>query len=304
MSESRRGLWFGFLAYLAWGLFPLYWPLLKPTGAGEILALRIVWSLVLVGGLVAATGRWAAIRRIAADRRRLSLITVGAVVLSLNWGTYIWGVNSGHVVETSLGYFINPLITVFMGVLLLGETMRPVQWVAIGVAGLAVAELTVDYGRPPWIALVLAFSFGTYGLMKKKASVGAVEGLGLETAILAPVALVFLTVLQVHGTATFGHQGLLNLVLLVGTGVVTTLPLLLFGGAATRIPLTTLGLLQYIAPLMQFALGLLVFHESMTPARWAGFGLVWLALIVITAESVITARRPVERMPQPDPAPC
>ncbi len=302
MSEQRRGLWFGFAAYLTWGIFPLYWPLLKPASALEILGHRIVWSLLFVVILVVALSRAAQLRSVLADRRRLRFIGVGAVVIAVNWGMYIWGVNNDHVVETSLGYFINPLVTVFLGVLVLGERLRRVQWFAIAVATLAVLELTADYGRPPWIALVLAFSFGTYGLMKKQAGVGTSEGLAIETAILAPVALAYLAVEQVRGAAAFGHEGWANAALLVGTGVVTAIPLLLFGAAATRVPMTTLGMLQYIAPIMQFVIGLVVFDEAMTAARWVGFSLVWAALTILTVESWVARRRqapatPVETEP-------
>ncbi len=307
MSEQRRGFWFGFAAYVVWGGFPLYWPLLKPAGALEILAHRIVWSLLFVGLLIVALHRIGQLRAVLRDPHRLRFIGVGAVFIAVNWGCYIYGVNSDRVVETSLGYFINPLVLVLMGVLLLGEHLRPVQWLAIGIAGVAVVELTWDYGRLPWIALVLAFSFGTYGLMKKKAAVGTTEGLVIETAILAPVALAYLLLLDRGGNGTFGHAGWGPALLLVGTGAVTAVPLLLFGAAATRIPMTTLGMLQYLAPIMQFGLGLAVFHEAMTTARWVGFGLVWLALGMLTVESVVARRRggslpmPVS---EPEPAPA
>ncbi len=302
MSEERRGFWFGLAAYLAWGVFPLYWPLLKPAGAVEILAHRIVWSLLFVAVLVLALSRAYHLRAVLADRRRLGLVAVGAVVVAVNWGMYIWGVNHDHVVETSLGYFINPLVTVLLGVLVLGERLRRIQWVAIALATVAVLGLTVDYGRPPWIALVLAFSFGTYGLMKKKAGVGAFEGLCIETAILAPLALIYLSVEQAQGAAAFGHEGLAHAALLAGTGVVTAVPLLLFGAAATRVPLTTLGLLQYVAPIMQFVIGLIVFGEKMTTARWVGFGLVWAALTILTVESMFRHGRPLPSQAQPEPA--
>lgn len=302
LVDQRRGFWYGFAAYVVWGLFPLYWPLLKPAGAVEILALRVVWSLVAVGALLAALHRWPQLRAIVRDRRRLALVSVGAVTIAVNWGTFIYAVNSGHVIETALGYFINPLVLVAMGVLLLGERLRTLQWVALGIAAIAVVGLTLDYGRPPWIALTLAFSFATYGLMKKRAAVGATEGLALETAILAPLALAWLAWLQVDGQAAFGHEGWQNTLLLAGTGIVTTIPLLLFGGAATRVPMTTLGMLQYIAPVMQFVLGLWLFSEDMTAARWIGFGLVWLSLVLLTAESVLARRRRADVVDLVEPA--
>jgi chloramphenicol-sensitive protein RarD len=302
VSDTRRGFWFGFGAYFLWGIFPLYFPLLEPTGATEVLAQRIVWSLVFVGVLLAVTRGWARVRAVIADRRRLRLVAIGSVLIAVNWGVFIWAVLNGHVIETSLGYFINPLILIFLGVVVMGERLRRTQWVAIALATAAVVQLTVDYGRPPWVALTLAFSFGTYGLMKKKAGVGAVEGLGLETVILAPVALAYLGWAQLDGVAAFGHEGGLNMVLLAGTGAITAVPLLLFGGAATRVPMTTLGLLQYIAPTMHFVLGLMVFGETMTSARWVGFGLVWLALAILTVETITSRRRAVPRRVEVQPA--
>lgn len=291
MSEQRRGFLLGVAAYGIWGAFPLYWPLLEPAGAVEILAHRILWSMLTMGVLVVVLGRGRHLRAILADRRTRTLLTVGAIVIAVNWATYIWGVNNGHVVETSLGYFINPLVTVLMGVLILGETMRRLQWMALGVAALAVVVLTVDYGRPPWIALVLACSFGTYGLAKKQADTGAVEGLAFETAVLAPVAAAYVGWLVVVGESGFGSHGLGHAALLMTTGAVTALPLICFGAAATRLPMVTLGLLQYLAPVLQFVVGLLVFHEEMPVGRWVGFGLVWLALVVFTVESVNHRRR-------------
>jgi chloramphenicol-sensitive protein RarD len=285
VDERRRGFLFGAAAFLIWGLFPLYWPLLKPAGAAEILANRVVWSGLFVVALIVALGRAARLRAVLVDKRARRILAAAAMLIACNWGTYIWGVNNGHVVETSLGYFINPLFTVLLGVSVLGERLRRWQWIALGVAFVAVVELTIEYGRPPWIALILTFSFGTYGLAKKKANVGALEGLAVETAVLAPLAVVFMTVLAAGGDSHFSGYGIGHALLLIGTGVVTAVPLVLFGGAATRVPLTTLGLLQYIAPIAQFALGLLVFHEYMSTARWVGFILVWVALTILTAES-------------------
>jgi chloramphenicol-sensitive protein RarD len=278
-------------AYGLWGLFPLYWPLLEPAGATEILAHRVVWSVAVVLGLLWLRGRTGKLRVILADRRTRWILTFAAVVVALNWGTYIWAVNHGHVVETSLGYFITPLVSVGLGVLVLHERLRAVQWVAVGIGLVAVIVLSVDYARPPWVALVLAFSFGSYGLAKKKADVGAVESLSVETLILAPLAIAYLLVLQTGGEAAFGSAGWVHALLVIGTGVVTAVPLLFFGASATRVTMTTLGMLQYLAPLMQFALGLLVFHEQMSPARWVGFGLVWLALVLLTGESLVNRQR-------------
>lgn len=281
----------GAAAYTMWGLFPLYWPLLEPAGAVEILAHRVAWSLVTMLALVLVVRRGARLRGLLADRRRRSILTLAAVVIAVNWGTYIWGVNNGHVVETSLGYFINPLVTVLMGVLILEERLRRLQWVALGIAALAVVGLTVEYGRPPWVALVLAFSFGSYGLAKKKANAGAVESLTFETMVLAPVAVGYIAFLVATGSSEFGPHGAGHVALLVGTGAITAIPLICFGAAATRVSMTTLGLLQYLAPTIQFALGVLVYDEPMPALRWVGFGLVWLALVIFTVESVNHRRR-------------
>ena len=206
------------------------------------------------------------------------------MVIGLNWGGFIWGVNNERVVEVSLGYFINPLVTVLLGVIVLGERLRPVQWVAIGIAALAVVGLTVDYGSPPWIAFLLAGSFGTYGLAKKKAGVEAVESLTFETLVLAPIALGYLVWLSANGNGNFSSHGVSHMLLLASTGLVTAIPLICFGAAAIRVSMTTIGLLQYLAPTLHFALGLLVFHEPMTLVKWAGFALVWLALVIFTSD--------------------
>lgn len=289
MSASRLGFVYGVAAYGLWGLFPLYWGLLEEAGEIEVLAHRIVWSLAVVVVLLAVGNTWWRVRRL--SRRSVALLGLAAVIITFNWGTYIWGVVNGHVIETSLGYFINPLVTVVMGVVILGERLRPVQWAAVGLAAIAVLILTVDYGRPPWIALVLAFSFGTYGLIKKKVNVGAVESLGVETGILLVPAAAFLIALEVNGTGAFAHAGLRTDLLLVGAGVITAIPLLFFGAAAIRVPLTTLGLLQYLAPIIQFALGVIVFREAVPPVRLVGFALVWTALAVLTVETLAHRRR-------------
>lgn len=291
MPESSRGFALGAAAYTMWGLFPLYWPLLEPAGAVEILAHRVAWSLVTMVALVFLVRRTRSMRDLLADRRARLILTGAAAVIAVNWGTYIWGVNNEHVVETSLGYFINPLVTVLMGVLVLSERLRPLQWVALAIAAVAVLGLTVEYGRPPWVALVLAFSFGLYGLAKKQARAGAVESLTFETVVLAPVALGYIGYLVWSGTSEVGPNGAGHVVLIALTGVVTAVPLICFGAAATRVSLTTIGLLQYLAPTIQFALGVLLFHEPMPTMRWVGFGLVWVALAIFTIEAVNHRRR-------------
>ncbi|WP_307723153.1 EamA family transporter RarD [Pimelobacter simplex] len=278
-----------------WGAFPLFWPLLAPSSPVEILAHRIVWSLVVMGVLLLSLRRTASLRAVLRSRRKTTLLVVAAVTITLNWGTYIYGVNSDRVVETSLGYFINPLVTVLLGVLVLGERLRRLQWVALVIGFVAVTVLTVDYGRPPVIALVLAFSFGTYGLAKKSADVGAIESLTFETAVIAPFALVFLVWLGRSGEGHFLGEGVGHVALLVGSGVVTAIPLLCFGGAATRVSMTTLGLLQYLTPTLQFALGVTLLGEHMPAGRWVGFALVWLALAIFTAEALRHHRRELGR---------
>ncbi|WP_344934676.1 EamA family transporter RarD [Sphaerisporangium flaviroseum] len=290
MSESRRGVLYGIAAYAMWGLFPLYWPLLRPSGAVEILAHRMVWSLVAVIAVLAVRRHWSWFRELARQPRKLLLLTLAAVVVSVNWGVYIYAVNTGHVVESALGYFINPLVSVLFGVMIFRERLRRWQWVAVGLGALAVVVLTADYGRPPWIALVLAVSFGTYGLIKKSANVGAAESLTVETLVLLLPALGYLAFLQAQGTATFGSAGLGHATLLAGAGVVTAIPLMCFTAAAIRVPLTVIGLLQYIAPILQFLCGVLVVHETMPPSRWAGFAIIWLALAVFSWDGLRNAR--------------
>ena len=294
----------GVAAYSMWGLFPLYWRLLEPAGALEILAHRVAWSSVTMVLLTVLVRRLPMLRAITRDRRTTLLLLLASVVIAVNWGGFIYGVNADRVVEVSLGYFINPLVTVLLGVLVLGERLRRRQWLAIGIAAVAVAVLTVDYGHPPWLALLLAASFGTYGLAKKKAAVDAVESLTFETLLLAPVALGYLLWLSARGESNFGSHGVGHAVLLATTGLVTAVPLISFGAAAIRIPMTTIGLLQYLTPTIQFALGLVVFHESITAIKWVGFGLVWTALMIFTLDALRQRQtlRPAALPPAPTPA--
>jgi chloramphenicol-sensitive protein RarD len=291
VSEERKGFLYGLGAYALWGVFPLYWTLMEPASAFEQLGHRIVWSAVFMLVVVQLLSRRAQLRQVIASPRTLRLLVIAAVTISVNWGVFIWGVNNGHVVETSLGYFINPLVTVLAGVLVLKERLRPLQWTAVGLAGLAVVALTVSYGRPPWVALTLAFSFATYGLVRKQASVGAVEGLTVETMIVGPFALAWLIVLQVSGGSTTSVDPPWHLLLLISTGVITSLPLLCFGAAATRIPLTTLGLLQYVAPTCHLVLGVWFFHEPMPVDRLLGFAVIWGALGLFTVDALRQGRQ-------------
>ncbi|WP_367139506.1 MULTISPECIES: EamA family transporter RarD [Streptomyces] len=290
-TETRKGLLCAFAAYGLWGLFPLYWPLLHPSGAAEILAHRMVWSLIAVLAVLAVTRRWAWIRPLLRQPKRLALIVLCAATISVNWGVYIWGVNSGHVVETSLGYFINPLVSIALGVAVLRERLRPAQWAAVGVGAAAVIVLSVAYGRLPWIALVLAASFGTYSLVKKQVGLDGLESMAAETAVQFLPAAGFLVFLGATGRSTFLSAGAGHTALLMCSGAITALPLILFGAAAVRLPLSVVGMVQYLAPTFQFVLGLLVFHEGMPPERWAGFALVWLALALLTWDALRTARR-------------
>lgn len=290
MQERRTGILAGLGAYGMWGLFPLYFPLLEPAGGVEIVAHRVLWSLLFVALLLTVLRRWGQVAAVLRDRRSLLVLAAAAVLIGANWLVFVYGVNSGHVVETSLGYFINPLVSVLLGVVFFAERLRPLQWVAVGIAAVAVVVLTVDYGHPPWIALTLALTFGGYGLMKKLVRVAPLPGLLVETAWVAIPALTVLLVLHAQGTGSFGAHGAVHALLLASSGVATAVPLLLFAAATRRIPLSTVGLLQYVTPLMQLSVGVFVDGEPMPPARLAGFAIVWLALIVFTVDSVRSAR--------------
>ena len=282
MGEQRTGLVYGFAAYGLWGLFPLYWPLLEPAGALEILAHRIIWSAVVVTLVVAVAGSLGEVRRL--PRRALARLALAAFFIAVNWGVYIYGVNSHHVVETSLGYFINPLLTVALGVLVLRERLRRTQWAALALGLIAVIVITLDYGRLPWIALVLACSFGTYGLIKKQVGVPAAQGLVVESGTLALPAVVVIAVLEANGSGTWTGHGADHQAWLALAGVVTAVPLLFFAGAASRLPLSTLGVLQYLTPTLQLLIGVYVQHEPMPVSRLIGFVLVWIALIMLTTD--------------------
>ncbi|MFG1948106.1 EamA family transporter RarD [Nonomuraea sp. NPDC048826] len=291
MTDLRRGTLYGAAAYTMWGLYPLYWPLLKPSDPTEILAHRVVWSLLVVAAILALRRHgWSWAAELIRQPGKLLLLGLAAVIISVNWGTYIYAVNTGRVVEGALGYFINPLVSVSFGVLLLKERLRRAQWAAVGLGGIAVVLLTVDYGRPPWIALCLAFSFAFYALVKKRAKVGAAESLAVETLVLFAPALAYVFFLHQEGSATFGLHGPAHAALLAGAGLVTAAPLLSFTAGAIRVPLSTLGMLQYIAPVLQFLCGVLIAKEAMPPSRWLGFSIVWLALVVFTADSIRQAR--------------
>jgi chloramphenicol-sensitive protein RarD len=282
VSSVRRGLLTGIAAYVGWGFFPLYFKLLAPASAGEILAHRIIWSAVFMALLLAVLRRYRFLRELARDKRRLAGVTLAALLIGGNWFGFIVGVATSHVVEVSLGYFITPLVSVVLGVAVLRERLRRAQWGAVGVGAVAVLVLAAEYGRPPWLALLVALSFGLYGLVKKRQGLPAAEGMFVETAVLLPPALGYVVFLMAAGDATVGHVSVGHTLLILLAGVLTALPLMSFADAANRVPLTTLGVLQYIAPILQLGFGVLVFHEPMPPPRLAAFALVWLALAVFT----------------------
>jgi len=289
LSKNKLGLLFGVSAYSLWGAFPLYWPLLEPANPLEIVSHRAVWTLVFCFFVLAATK---ALKSTLATLKRPKVATklfATSVLISINWLVYIWATNNGHVVEASLGYYINPLIIIGFGVLLLKEKMRPLQWVAVSIASIGVLVLTIDYGRLPWIALTLAVSWGSYGLIKKQLGLGALEGLAIETFISAFFYLGYLIYIGNQGTGQFGNSWGLT-ILLMSAGAVTAIPLLLFNGSTNRLPFTTIGLLQYITPTLQFSVGVWVRHEDMPTARWAGFLIIWIALTTLAIDLVKSSR--------------
>lgn len=294
----NKGVLYGLGAYLMWGFFPLYFKLLQDVPATEILGNRIVWSFIFLAGIITLTKGWGIMRRTAIKPRMLLIYTVSACLLAVNWLIYVWGVNAGFVVETSLGYFINPLLSVLLGVLFLRERLRPMQWVPVGIAAIGVGYLTFVYGRLPWIALSLAFTFGFYGFVKKLSPLGSLYGLTLETGLVFPIALVYLAFMNAGDTGAFLHDGTLVDVLLIGGGIVTTIPLLMFASAAKQIPLTVVGLLQYIAPSLQFLIGVFVYKEPFDHAHLIGFSIVWVALIIFAVESYLANRAPAQPIPE------
>ena len=287
----NKGVVYGIAAYGIWGLLPIYWRLLQHVPAAEILAHRMVWSLLFIAALLAYKRHWRWVWPALHQPRTVVTFVGTGLILAINWFTYIWAVNSGFIVETSLGYFINPLVNVLLGMVFLGERLRWSQGVAVALAVAGVAYLTVSYGAFPWIALTLAFSFAFYGLLRKTASLEASEGLALETAVLFLPALGYLVLLEANNTAAFANVNVSTTLLLIGAGIATGLPLLLFSAAARRVTLTNLGLLQYIAPTLQFLLGVFVYGEVFSRNRLVGFGLIWVALAVYSAEGIVRSRQ-------------
>lgn len=283
MKKEKAGLLFGVSAYTLWGLFPLYWPLLKPANPLEIVSHRAVWTVVFCVIILAITKSLKSTLATFKRKNVAAKLFLTSVLISINWLVYIWATNNGHVVEASLGYYINPVIIIAMGVILLHEKMRKLQWISIAIASAGVLVLTIDYGRLPWIAIALALSWGTYGFIKKSLGLGALEGLAIETMISSVPYLGYLIYLGSEGKGQFGN-GVLITTLIISAGAVTAIPLLLFNGATTRLPFTIIGLLQYITPTLQFAIGVWVLHEDMPAARWIGFVIIWIALVVLATD--------------------
>ena len=289
MSKNKFGLLFGVSAYSLWGIFPLYWPLLEPANPLEIVSHRAVWTLVFCFIVLAATK---ALKSTLATLKRPKVavkLFLSSLLVSINWLVYIWATNNEHVVEASLGYYINPLIIIGFGVIFLKEKMRGLQWAAVTIASIGVLVLTLDYGRLPLIALTLAVSWGSYGLVKKQLGLGALEGLAIETFISSFFYLAYLIYVGNQGTGQFGQGWGLTL-LLMSAGAITAIPLLLFNGSTNRLPFTTIGLLQYITPTLQFSIGVWVLNEDMPTARWAGFLIIWVALVALTLDLVKSSR--------------
>jgi chloramphenicol-sensitive protein RarD len=305
MSQLRLGYLYGIGAYALWGFMPLYIKLLRPAGPLEVLAHRVIWSVVCVAVVLFALRGWRPLWRLARRPAALGAVALAAGLLAVNWGIYIYGVHTDRVVETALGYFITPLVVVLLGVGLLSERLRAAQWIAVGIGGAAVALLSVNYGRIPYLALALALTFSAYGLVKKRMGLPAAQGLFVESAVLAGPALGYLGWLVWRTESTFAAISPGHTALLMVAGAVTAIPLLFFAGAANRIPLTGLGMLQYIAPILQLGCGVLIFHEPMPPARLAGFALVWVALVVFTLDGIrhVRDREPTDPHPAaPEPA--
>ncbi len=294
----NKGILYGIGAYVLWGFFPIYWKVLHDVPALQVIGHRIGWSFLLLLAYIVARGQWRAFRDSAMNWRTIGIYTIAAILLSFNWLIYVWGVNAGFIVETSLGYFINPLLSVLLGVIFLRERLRPLQWIPVGIATIGVIYLTFAYGRPPWIALSLAFTFGFYGFVKKLSPLGSLYGLTLETGLVFPIAVTYIAIVGFNGSGAFLNEGTPIDLFLIGAGVVTTIPLLMFASAAKQIPLTIVGLLQYIAPTIQFLIGIFIYKEPFDQAHFIGFSIVWVALIIFAAESYMANRVPVQPIPE------
>lgn len=287
----NQGILYAIGAYITWGVFPAYWKLLHNVPALQLLSHRIVWSFIFLTGFILVTRQWQSFRSAISSRRILLIYFAAAILIGANWLTYVWAVNAGFIVETSLGYFINPLLNVLLGVIFFRERLRAFQWIPVVMAAIGVIYLTITYGRLPWIALTLAFSFGFYALVKKMAPLGSLFGLSLETGILFLPAIGWLVFSESLRQGAFLHAGTGSDLLLIGAGVVTTVPLLMFASAAQRIPLSMLGIIQYVAPTLQFLLGVLAYKEPFTQSQLVGFSIVWAALLLFWGEGFFTSRK-------------
>lgn len=287
----NQGIWYGIWAYVLWGLFPIYWKWLKHVPSLQLLGHRILWSFLMLIGILFFSKHWSHFRKTALQPKNLRIYCLASILIGLNWLTYVWAVTSGFIVETSLGYFINPLLSVLMGVLFLRERLRPMQWIPVGLASIGVCYLTWVYGTLPWISLALAFSFALYGLIKKLAPLESFYGLTLETGLLFFPAFFYLIYVEKMGQGAFLHHTLRLDFLLIGAGVITSLPLLLFASATKRISLSLVGILQYIAPTLQFLLGVFVYQESFSRSQLIGFSVVWIALIIFAGEGFLFLRK-------------
>jgi chloramphenicol-sensitive protein RarD len=286
----KKSLIFVFSAYALWGFFPIYFKFLQEAPALQIMAHRVTWSFIFFIFLIALRKEFSQILK-SLTKKIILTYSIAGTLLAINWLTYVWGVNAGFVVETSLGYFINPLVSVVLGVVILKEKLRNLQWIPVVLAAIGVIYLAIDHGSLPWIALVLAATFGTYGLFKKIAPLPSIHGLTVETGAVLIPALLFLLVVEFNGTAAFGHASPQTTFLLALSGIITAIPLIFFASGAPKVPLTTIGILQYIAPTIQFLIGIFIYHEPFTSGQLVGFGIVWIALIIFTVEGLMNGYR-------------
>jgi chloramphenicol-sensitive protein RarD len=293
----KKGILYGIGAYVAWGFFPIYWKLLYHVPAIQLIGHRIIWSCLLLVVFILFTKQWDDFRK-TINAKVLRIYTIAAILIGINWFVYVWAVNKSYIVETSLGYFINPLISVLLGVIFLKERLRVAQWIPVVLAAIGVTYLAFVYGRLPYIALTLAFSFGLYGLVKKLSPLGSLYGLTIETGMLFIPALGYLIFVEANSTAAFLHTGSASDLLMIGAGLVTTVPLLMFASAARSIPLWVVGLLQYIAPTLQFIIGVFIYKEEFSYHQLIGFGIVWTALAIFLVENYLANRTPVEPLPE------
>ena len=293
----NKGILYGIFAYICWGFFPIYWKALHHVPAIQVIGHRIIWSFIMLAIFILITNQWTELYA-NINAKVMRTYTIAAILIGINWFLYVWAVNANFIVETSLGYFINPLVSVLLGVIFLKERLRVAQWIPVILAAVGVAYLTFVYGRLPYIAFALAFSFGLYGLVKKLSPLGSLYGLTIETGILFIPAIVYLIFAETTSTAAFLHTGLTSDLLMIGAGLVTTIPLLMFASAARSIPLWVVGLLQYIAPTIQFIIGVFIYKEPFSHSQLIGFGIVWIALIIFLVENYLASRTTFEPIPE------